>query len=143
MFRPGQASRRQTPSTFFPKNIAASILGLRTKSRLLLNLRHIPCNLIICIARSLPGNRRARRLFNRVSSAISGGLAILSPKGFILIDRCVPAICSVPCGRSYIKWGFPTLTGFIPCRSSENKFYVISFLSLQAWTLWIIYWWLF
>ena len=143
MFRPGQASRRQTPFTFSPKHIAASFLGLRTISRLLLLLRHVSCNLIICIACSLPGNRRARRGFNRVSSSVSGGLNILFPKGFIHIDRCVPATWSVPSGRSYIKWRFPTLPGSIPWRSSENKFYVISFLSLQDWALWIIYWWLF
>ena len=143
MFRPGQASRRQTPFTFFPKNIAASILGLRPISRLLQILRHGPCNLIISIACSLPGNRRARSSFYGVSSAISGGQAILFPYGSILICRCVPAICSVPSGRSYIKWRFPTLPGSIRCRSSENKFYVISFISLQVWALWIICWWLF
>ena len=50
MFRPEQASRRQTPFTFSPKHIAASFLGLRTISRLLLILRHVPCNLPICVS---------------------------------------------------------------------------------------------
>ena len=87
----------------YPTLIAASILGLRTISRLLLNLRHGPCNLInLCIACSLPGNRRARSSFYRVSSAISGGPTILFPRGFILACRRVPGTRSVPSGRSYI-----------------------------------------
>jgi hypothetical protein len=102
MFRPGQASRRQTSFTFFPLHIAASILGLRTKSRLLLNLRHVPCNLIICNACSLPGNRRARSYFFAYSSPISGSLNILVSPWINLIDRCVPARCAVPSGRSNI-----------------------------------------
>ncbi len=128
----GQGKRRAARHLlrFSPFHIAASILGLRTQSRLLQIRRHVTCFPIICIARSLPRNRRARKGFYRVSSAISGGLNILSPKGCILIDRCVPATWSVPSGRSYIKWRFPTLPGSIPCRSSENKFYVISFLRL-------------
>jgi hypothetical protein len=64
---------------------SASILGLRTKSRLLLHFRHVPCNPII-FARSLPGNRRARSSFHRVSSAISGGPGILFRCGFILLS---------------------------------------------------------
>jgi hypothetical protein len=141
----GQGKRRAARNLlrYSPFHIAASILGLSTKSRLLLNLRHVPCNPIICNACSLPGNRRARSGFLGHSSAISGGQAILFPYGSILICRCVPEPWLVPSGRSYIKWRFPTLPGFIPCRSSENKFYVISFLSLQIWALWIIYWWLF
>jgi hypothetical protein len=97
----------------------------------------------ICIARSLPGNRRARSGFLGHSSAISGGLTILFPIGLIHVCRRVPEPWLVPSGRSYIKWRFPTLPGSIRCRSSENKFYVISFLSLQVWALWIICWWLF
>ena len=91
----GQGKRRAARHLlpFSPFHIAASILGLRPISRLLLNLRHGPCNLIICIACSLPGNRRARSGFYRDSPAISGGLSILFPKGFIHIDRCVPATC--------------------------------------------------
>jgi hypothetical protein len=110
MFRPGQAPRRQTPFAFSSSLVAASFLGLRTKSRLLLNLRHIPCNLIICIACSLPGNRRARRGFYRVSWAISGGLAILFHIGFGRIYHQVPATWSGPNGRSYIMSSFPTLS---------------------------------
>jgi hypothetical protein len=86
----------------YPTLLSASILGLRTKSRLLLILRHGPCFPIICIACSLPGNRRARSGFYRVSSAISGGPFILFPSGFILVGHCVPATWSVPSGRSNI-----------------------------------------
>ena len=71
----GQGKRRAARhiSPFSPLHLAASILGLRTISRLLLTLRHVPCNPIICIACSLPGNRRARSGFLAYSSSISGG----------------------------------------------------------------------
>ena len=141
---PGQASRRQTPITFFPVPYCGVDLWVTDSITPLANPPSHPMQSDkICIACSLPGNRRARSGFYRDSPAISGGLSILFPKGFIHIDRCVPATWSVPSGRSYIKWRFPTLPGSIPWRSSENKFYVISFLSLQDWALWIIYWWLF
>ena len=130
MFRPGQASRRQTSFTFFPLHLAAAILGLRTMSHLLLNFRHVPCNpLILCIACSLPGNRRARSVIVAHSSSISGGLNILFPSG-LFYCRCVPATCLVPSGRSYITSHFPTLPGSAPCRSPENRHYVITLLSL-------------
>ena len=63
----------------------------------------------LCIACSLPGNRRARRGFLAPSSAISGGLTILFPGGFILVARRVPATWSGPSERSYITSCFPTL----------------------------------
>jgi|GEM_PF-3627793 len=61
----GQGKRRAArhPLPFSPLYLAASFLGLRTKSRLLHSLRHVTCFPIICIARSLPGNRRARSGF--------------------------------------------------------------------------------
>lgn len=88
----GQGKRRAARHSlvFFPKHLAASILGLRTQSCLLLILRHGPCFPYFCNALSLPGNRRARRGFYRVSSSISSGLAILLPIGFIWVYRCVP-----------------------------------------------------
>ena len=128
----GQGKRRAARHLlpFSPFHIAASILGLRPISRLLLNLRHGPCNLIICIACSLPGNRRARRSIPACSSCISGGRIILFPSGFILVCRCVPATWSGPSGRSYIMSCFPTLPGSVPCRSPENRHYAITLLSL-------------
>ncbi len=129
MFRPGQASCRQTPFTFFPSLLAASILGLRTKSRLLPDFRHGPCNPTICNAWSLPGNRRARRCFYRVSSAISGGPTILFPSGFILVGHCVPANWSVLSGRSYIIRVIRRKR-FVRWRSPDNRYYVIAFLCL-------------
>ncbi len=82
----GQGKRRAArhPLPFFPKHIAASFLGLRTKSRLLLSLRHVTCFPIICIARSLPGNRRARSSFYRGSSSISGGITTCFPLDLFL-----------------------------------------------------------
>ena len=83
----GQGKRRAARHLlrFSPFHIAASFLGLRTQSRLLLNFRHGSCFPIICISWSLPGNMRARRDFNRVSSAISGDLGILFPSGLFLL----------------------------------------------------------
>ncbi len=72
---PGQASRRQRhPLPLFPKHIAASILGLRTKSRLLLNFRHGLCNPlksvshVPCRATGVPAE--AFILFPRPSRAV-------------------------------------------------------------------------
>jgi len=66
----------------------------------------------ICIACSLPGNRRARSGFLAHSAAISGGPTILFPSGFILVGHCVPANWSGPSERSYITSCFPTPAGF-------------------------------
>ena len=92
------------PAAFrnYPTLLSASFLGLRPVSRLLLTLRHVTCFPIICIACSLPGNRRARSGFLAHSSSIQCGLTILFPSGLILACRCVPANWSVPSGRSYI-----------------------------------------
>ncbi|MGO8820677.1 MAG: hypothetical protein ACLQO6_05550 [Desulfomonilaceae bacterium] len=81
----------------------------------------------ICIACSLPGNRRARRGFSGISSAISGGITILIPSGFVRVYRGVPPTWSVPSSRSYIMSSFPTLSGFPPCWSAENRHYVIAY----------------
>jgi len=86
----------------YPTLIAASILGLRTLSRLLLITPSRPMQSDnLCIAWSLPGNRRARSGFEPVSSAISCGLNILFRCG-LFYCRCVPATWSVPSGRSNI-----------------------------------------
>ena len=124
-----RAARRFLPFSLL--HIAASIHELRTKSRLLLTRRHVPCNPIICIACSLPGNRRARRSIPAYSSSISGGLDIPSPIGFILACRCVPANWSVPSGRSYIIRVIRRKQ-FVRWRSPDNLYYVIALGLLAA-----------
>jgi hypothetical protein len=75
---PDQGKRRAARRlSLYPTLLAASFFGLRAKSRLLQPLRHVPCNLTICIACSFPGNRRARSGFVAYFSSISGGLNIL------------------------------------------------------------------
>ena len=113
MFRPGQASRRHkhfgfclVPFCGVDPWVTDSITPLATTPAWAMQ----PDNLY---RRPSPGNRRARRGIPARSSSISGGLDIpSSPIGFILACRCVPATWSVPSGRSYIKWRFPTLPGF-------------------------------
>ena len=64
-FSQGKRRAARNPLRFSPLHLAASFLGLRTQSRLLLHLRHVPCNLIICIAWSLPGKQACPQRHSR------------------------------------------------------------------------------
>ena len=86
----------------YPTLIAASILGLRTLSRLLPITPSRPMQSDYLYRMFLAGQQACPQRLSAHSSAISGGSAILFPSGFILSCRCVPANWSVPSGRSYI-----------------------------------------
>ncbi|MEI6135557.1 MAG: hypothetical protein WCP72_11335, partial [Desulfomonile sp.] len=77
------------PAAFrnYPTLLSASIPELRTISRHLHTLRHVPMQSDNSLYRrwSLPGNRRARSSFLAHSAAISSGLTILFPSGLFLL----------------------------------------------------------
>ncbi len=138
MFRPGQASRRQTSFSFSPFHLAATILGLRTISRLLLNLRHGPCNPINLYRMVLAGQQACPQRLSRPFLSHLG-------RSNHPVSRRIYSCWSLR--PSYLVGSkrafehnvvFSDPAGFRSLRSPENRHYVITLPRLYALVLWII-----
>ena len=129
MFRPGQASCRQTPSTCYPVPdcgvdpwVTDCITPLaKPPSRHVLS-DNLYCTFLAgqqaCPQRlSLPFLGHLNRSYHPVSQRI------------ILVGHCVPATWSVPRGRSYLIRVIRHKR-FVRWRSPDNRYYVIAFICL-------------